>query len=150
MVSTNIKDVYKYNFYDEKFRIAFEFLKTEDLSSLEPGEILLADGVKVSVQFYDTQDASQLKWESHERYFDIQYVIDGEEIVQTASRSGFEISEKYNPERDITFYKDGPLGSSVLLHGGDYVILAPEDVHKPRCKTVKNSPVKKIVIKVPV
>ena len=51
---------------------------------------------------------------------------------------------------DVTFYEDPDYAGQVLLRGGDYVIFAPEDAHKPRCQAGAPLPVKKIVVKVPV
>ena len=56
----------------------------------------------------------------------------------------------YSESGDITFYEDPELSGEVLLNAGDYIVLAPEDAHKPRLVAGKKMPVKKIVIKVPV
>ena len=60
------------------------------------------------------------------------------------------ITRTYDAGNDVTFYEDPALFGQVLLRGGDYVIFAPEDAHKPRCLAGGAMAVKKIVVKVPV
>ena len=65
-------------------------------------------------------------------------------------RDGFAVKTPYSEEKDIVFYEDPAVDGSVLLQAGEYVVLAPEDAHKPRCAAGECAPVKKIVLKVPV
>ena len=141
---------YKYDMTEHKFQIAFSFLKREDLASLPEGWIELGDGVRASVQHYSTMDAKTLDFETHEKYFDVQYLVEGEELLGVCSRKGLTEKIPYAQENDVTFYHEPALSGSVLLYGGDYVVFAPEDAHKPRCAAGAAMPVKKIVIKVPV
>jgi YhcH/YjgK/YiaL family protein len=90
------------------------------------------------------------KFETHDKMFDIQFVVSGEELFGIASRPDLEITEPYNKEKDITFYRDPPYYSSVLLRAGDLIVVAPEDAHKPACMVEKPAPVKKIIVKISV
>lgn len=56
----------------------------------------------------------------------------------------------YNEEKDITFYSDPKKYSKVILNSGDYVVVSPDEAHKPKCMVDTPSKVKKIVVKVPV
>ncbi len=150
MFSFPIGKEYKYDLNDPKFRVSFEFLKRKDLASLQPGSVDLGQGVKANIQHYTTFGWDENLFESHEKFFDIQFLIEGSEIVGVCSREGLEIAKPYNPDSDVTFYKDPAEYGKVLLKGGDFIVLAPEDVHKPRCLSLEKMPVKKIVIKVPV
>lgn len=47
-------------------------------------------------------------------------------------------------------YETPERAGRALLRAGDYVVLAPEDAHKPRCLAGSAMPVRKIVVKVPV
>ncbi len=139
-----------YDLTEPKFTIAFSFLNRTDLAGLPEGWIELDNGVRASVQHYTTMVADALSFETHERFFDIQYLIEGKEFVGCVSRKELVEKTAYNAENDITFYEEPALSGAVLLEAGDYVILAPEDAHKPRCIAGQAMPVKKIVIKVPV
>lgn len=142
---------YKYDLNDRKFRTAFEFLKRKDLADLEPGSCELEDGVKVRILEYDSEAWEDSTWETHDRYFDIQYIVSGSEYMGVCSRDELtEVLKPYNTEKDITLYKDPAVYGKILLRAGDFALLAPEDGHKPSVSVSTSIPMKKIVLKVPV
>ena len=132
---------YKYDFTEKKFQLAFEFLKRKDLAELEPQWIELGEGVRASIQRYDSFAWDANKFETHEKYFDVQYVIEGTEYCGVCSREGLKVAVPYNEANDITFYDDPELYGKVLLKAGDFIVLGPEDVHKPRCAAGKSMPI---------
>lgn len=150
MQFSSIKNLYKYDLTAMKFQTAFAFLKRDDLPTLPEGWIDLGNGVRASVQHYTTMPAQMLDFETHERYFDVQYLIEGVELIGVVDREGLVEKTPYDTENDIAFYEEPLRSGAVLLRTGDYVILAPEDAHKPRCMAGNPTAVKKIVVKVPV
>lgn len=141
---------YKYDFTEKKFQLAFEFLKRKDLADLEPQWIELGEGVRASIQRYDSFAWDANRFETHEKYFDVQYVIEGSEYCGVCLREGLRVAIPYDADGDITFYDDPDHYEKVLLNSGDLIVLGPEDVHKPRCAVDKPMPIKKVVVKVPV
>ena len=99
---------------------------------------------------YTTMDAKTLSFETHERYFDIQYLVEGKEKIGVCTREGLVVKVPYEGTNDITFYEEPPLSGEVLLRARDFVILGPKDAHKPRCIADMPTAVIKIVVKVPV
>jgi len=150
MLTGTIKKELRYEFKNKKFAKAMEFINRKDLSSLAEGWYELGEGVRASVQRYATEDASKLSFETHEKFYDLQYVVSGEEAMGVSTRDGLVVKTPYNGANDITFYKDPKAFGTVVLNAGDYIVLAPEDAHKPRCTVGKSVPVVKIVVKVPV
>ena len=150
MFTAAIGNEYRYDFTEKKFQIAFAFLKREDLADLPEGWIELGEGVRASVQHYTTAPAEELKFETHEKHFDVQYLVEGIELLGCGTRAGMKEAIPYNAADDVTFYDDPDFSGSALLRAGDLVIFAPEDVHKPRVAAGAPMAVKKIVIKVPV
>lgn len=150
MLFSKIGNEYRYNYTAAEFKTAFAFLCRKDLGELPEGWVTLGDGVRASVQHYSTMPAGELAFETHERFFDIQYIIEGAELVGVAERAGLKVKQPYDAGNDVTFYFDPAQAGSVLLTPGDFVVLGPEDAHKPRCAAGKSAPVKKIVVKVPV
>jgi YhcH/YjgK/YiaL family protein len=148
MFQSSIQTAEKYDYLAEKFIASYEFLRRKDLASLPVGTIKLNDDVTVQVHAYDTLAAESARFETHDRMFDIQYVISGQELFGVAPRSSLVVETPYNSEKDITFYRDPPLYGSVLLGAGDFIVVSPEEAHKPRCIAGQVSAVKKIVIKV--
>lgn len=150
MISGSMKSWNKYDMNALKFQTAFSFLQRGDLHLLPEGWVELENGVRASVQHYTTAPARELKYETHERFFDIQYIVEGEEWIGYVSRAGLSVETPYHAENDVTFYKTPEIGGGVYLEAGEYAIFAPEDAHQPRCIGGKATPVIKIVVKVPV
>jgi YhcH/YjgK/YiaL family protein len=138
----------KYDFLAPKFRLAYEFLRRKDLAELPAETLELSRDVLVQVKEYTTKPPAEAKFETHDRMFDIQFVVLGEELFGLAPRAGLEAEAPYDAGKDITFYRDPPHYGSVLLRAGDFIVVTPEDAHKPACMVAQPAPVKKIIVKI--
>lgn len=150
MLTTNVKLAEKYDYLSDKFNKAFAFLRETNLSELPVGNIPIdGEEVYVNVQSYTTMDATTCPFESHRLYFDLQYVVEGEEIFGYEPVERLSPSMEYDKERDLIFYDEPEESGSILLKAGDFAIVPPEDGHAPR-RMSKNGPceVKKLVIKI--
>lgn len=141
---------YQYDLTAPKFQTAFAFLKRQDLAELAEGWYELDNGVRASVQRYTTSPAGELDFESHIRYFDVQYMVSGREFIGVVSAQNLVTKIPYEAGEDIRFYQEPPFSGRIYLQAGDYVVLAPEDAHKPRCAAGVPGAVNKVVVKVPV
>lgn len=135
---------------EKKFTLAFAFLRRGELKEMPEGWYELGEGVRASVQRYVTREAEELSFETHEKFYDVQYVVEGREFMGVSGRTGLLAKSEYDEENDITFYEEPELSGRVLLEAGDYIVLGPEDAHKPRCLAGEAMPVVKVVVKVPV
>jgi biofilm protein TabA len=91
------------------------------------------------------------RFEHHRRYIDIQFIVAGEEVIGWAPADRMQVTEAYDPEKDIAF-GTVPAGEAtpVRLAAGELAVLYPEDGHAPRLAAGRPSPVFKIVVKVAV
>ncbi len=150
MLFSDIAIAEKYNYLEEKFTKAYEWLKSTDITSLQPGSYPIAgDQVVANVQVYTTISPDEALFETHEKFFDIQYVVTGREQFGICKRDGLTVKER-REESDLIFYEEPGLSGSVLLEEGDMIIVAPEDAHKPRCVAGVPCQVRKVVVKVAV
>ena len=140
----------KYDITAPKFQTAFAFLKRSNLAKLSDGWYELDNGVRASVQHYTTFPAADLDFETHVHYFDIQYMVSGQEMIGVVNAKGLTVKVPYDKDNDIEFYNEPTFSGNVFMRTGDYIILAPEDAHKPKCAAGTPMPVAKIVVKVPV
>ena len=148
MLFSNITVAEKYNYLEEKFTKAYEWLRSTDIASLQPGSYPIAgDQVVANVQEYTTISSDEASFETHEKFFDIQYVVSGREQFGVCKREGLTVKER-RAENDLIFYEEPGMSGSVLLEEGDLIIVAPEDAHKPRCVAGVPCQVKKVVVKV--
>ncbi|HUS01841.1 MAG TPA: YhcH/YjgK/YiaL family protein [Chitinophagaceae bacterium] len=136
----NIISIKKY--WDE----AFDYLKNTDLSKIAKGKYPIdGDNVFASVTTDSTKNFDKTNWESHRKYIDLQYVINGEEKIGVPPVSEATVIKEYDEKRDVANYSaDGKLYSATP---GTYFIFFPSDAHRPNITPDNNKVVKKIVIK---
>lgn len=135
----------------EKWDKAFTFLKESKLANLETKRYDI-DGntVFALVSDYLTKNEEDARYEAHQKYIDIQYVIDGNELIGIAPLSSKkEILAAFDSTRDIEFMTVNQ-GKILKATQANFFIFFPEDIHCPGLKDGKNSQVRKIVIKVKV
>ncbi|AJY45522.1 YhcH/YjgK/YiaL family protein [Martelella endophytica] len=127
------------------------FLKETNLENAPEGRIEIdGDRIFASVQDYDTRPAEANRPESHIRYFDIQYVVSGEEAIGFAPlNAGMRAVEDHAEERDILFYDTVAGETSLMMPAGSYAVFYPWDVHRPGCAVAEpGKAVRKVVVKV--
>lgn len=138
----------KYDYFGAKFEAAYKWLAETDLSSMPVGSYPVCDGVTANVQEYTTFPASESSFETHDKFFDVQYVISGKEQFGYCKRDGLVVKTPYDETNDITFYEEPALSGTVLLLPGDMIVVAPKDAHKPRLCADGPEFVRKVVVKV--
>lgn len=149
MICDNLKNKRDYSSINENFKKAFEFLNNNDLNSLELGKYEIdGENVFASVQEYVTKIEEDKKYESHEKYIDIQVIIEGQEIMGYAKVDELVVCEDRRPDSDVIFYNSTLKGSNIKFYPGDYAIFFTEDGHRPGCALGECSKVKKVVVKV--
>ena len=57
---------------------------------------------------------------------------------------------EYDEATDIQYYQTPARHGGAVLHDGDFVIVPPEDAHRPNCQATGPCLVRKIVVKVKV
>ena len=118
MLTTNITLAEKYDYLSDKFKKAFAFLRETDLASLPIGRTEIdGDEVYASVQSYTTMTVEECAFESHLEYFDVQYVVEGEECFGYEPVKNLTPSMDYDAERDLIFYNEPDDAGSVILNG---------------------------------
>ncbi len=148
MYSCSIKIAEKYDYLSEKFRAGYKWLAETDINALADGSYkIMGDDVVASVQSYTTEPAEKRRFEAHDKYFDIQYMASGQEYFGVCHREGLKVCES-RPEKDVYFFEEPKESGMVLLREGDFIVVEPEEAHKPRCSVGTPEKVKKVVIKV--
>jgi biofilm protein TabA len=126
---------------------AFAFMKNNDLNKIAKGKYPIdGDNVYASVTTDSTKDYNKTNWESHRKYIDIQYVIDGEELIGVYPVAKATVTREYDEKREAANYSaDGKLYTA---KPGTFFIFFPSDAHRPNITPGGNKVDKKIVIKV--
>ena len=147
MIIDKIQNSHIYKNISERINKSFEYIRTTDLKNL-PASRYPIDGENIFalVSEYKTKSEQEGKLEVHKKYFDVQYVISGEELMGYVPLGNQQILEPYKEENDIVFYTGD--NSFTKVSEGMFAIFFPEDVHMPGIASSKSSSVKKLVIKV--
>ncbi len=128
---------------------ALEFLKKADFAKMDLGRYELdGDNIFYMVQSYDT-DPQKTVSEAHKKYIDIQFMVDGEELIGVASMCCDKKEIEAKPENDVWFYdcKTEP----ITLFKNSFTVLYPNDLHCPGVATSdKPMTCRKVVVKVKV
>lgn len=147
MIIDQLKNVSQYCSMNSELAEAFQYLLKLDTSNLPAGRYPLGrNGMYMLVQEYNTRLAEDCAWEAHWCYIDIQYMLNGQEIIGYANLSTMEATD-YDDSKD-TLHLRGT-GDHFVLRPGYFVVLMPQDAHKPGMAVDAPQSVKKIVIKVP-
>jgi biofilm protein TabA len=104
-----------------------------------------------SLSTYVTGEPAGKPFETHRRYIDIQAVLSGREVLHWAPLAGLRPRGGYSEAEDIALFEDPPGGGAGLrLEPGAFVVLFPQDAHKPGCSTERGhgEQVRKLVLKV--
>ena len=127
---------------------ALKFLADTDFSKVELGRYeFQGDDIFYMVQRYET-DPDKTISEAHKKYIDIQFMVDGEEIIGVAPISCEKTETEAKPENDVWFYdcKTEPL----TLFKNSFIVLYPNDLHCPGVAVNGAKTCHKVVVKVKV
>ena len=149
-----IDDIVRNISLDNKILAGFSYLKelTPD-SFLELGH---GESIKVTIdgeklfannQKYRTKSIDLAKFEAHQKYIDLQFMVEGIEIIRNSCRIDCRPQGEYNSESDVQFFT-AEFFSSITLKAGMVCILYPEDIHAPGLVYDQSNNVTKSVVKV--
>jgi len=127
-----------------------EYLKTTDFLTMAPGRYDLdGDNFYALVQVNKPVPKRERRAEVHAQYVDIQYVVEGAEIIGYCDVAhGGAVSENLLAKQDVMFYKTVEHESELILTAGMYAIFFPWDIHRPSCYLPPYDTVKKVVLKI--
>jgi YhcH/YjgK/YiaL family protein len=143
-----------------KFKKAFEYLEQVLTSGTEENNRLLSLPVgafeKVDLdetnfgleQVYYSKDREDCFFESHRQYIDVQFILEGEEIIEVGNTDDLKVDIDYNETIDLLKYNMTNNSSIIKLRRGDVAIFFPDDAHMPCVKLHNSDKVVKTVVKV--
>lgn len=133
---------------ERKVQFAIAYLKKLDLGQIGSGIQEVNEDFYYFVQEYKTKKPQDCVLESHRKYIDIQWIVEGEEAIDVVDVSRLQIEQKYSVEKDILLWKPVSNRMRVVLKAGSYVVLYPEDAHMGCIAVDGQTQVKKIIGKI--
>lgn len=149
MILDKIENAELYFGLSERLMKGLKYLKATNFSALEPGKYVL-DGelLYAMVNEYETKVAGSCKLESHQKYIDIQFMLEGDEQVGFLPEAGQVPTEPYNATKDVQFYDE--VVHFFPFRKGQFAIFYPTDLHQPGVTLSAKCSVRKVVVKVAV
>ena len=133
---------------NENFRYVFDFLKEHSLSELASfdGRMdLKNDVVFVGFSTAKGKEIQDAKLEAHDKYIDLQLLIDGDEKMGIKPRKQCNTITIDNlADKDVVFFDDA-CDEYITLKAGEFVVFTPEMAHAPM---ISKGIVKKCVFKI--
>ncbi|WP_027125917.1 YhcH/YjgK/YiaL family protein [Gelidibacter mesophilus] len=126
---------------------ALDYIKNTNFNELPMGRHEIeGDDLFVIYKEYQTKQVDGNLLESHLKYIDVQYIIEGVEQMGITMRHGQTPKKAYDNVDDYMLF-DEPF-DVITVHKGMYAIFFPDDIHMPDITTGEPSNVKKAVVKV--
>jgi YhcH/YjgK/YiaL family protein len=131
-----------------RFATAFDFLSKGDIENLPVGRYEIdGDFVYAMVQRGAGRSREEAFLEAHDRYMDIQLVLNGTDDMGWSPRSMCgEITKPYDDTADVAFYGDAP-SAWISVRAGSFVIFFQGDAHLP---SISSEEIHKVVVKIAV
>ena len=144
MIRDKLKHYKEYERLSDNIKNGLEYLESTDFSKLKDGRYELFGNCYVNIQTYTTKDDAD--FEAHREFADLQYIISGEEQIGVTDYNNCKTTIDYDPIKDIEFLSGE--GAFFTLNEGEFMILYPEDAHKPSIKIDTPKEVRKAVVKI--
>lgn len=131
MIIDTLDNLAKYEAVNPLFKEVVEFLKTNDLNTMEPGKYPIKGAdLFVNITTTKSRTPDQAVLETHRRMIDIQIPLDAPETYGYTPLCRLPELE-YNDEKDITKYGDLMAESFVDCQPGMFAVFFPQDGHAP-------------------
>lgn len=148
MILTSLADADLYAAVHPGIAAALAWLRRFDPATPDGRHEVDGDRVFALVSTYDTGPATEKLFEAHRTHLDVQYVAEGSERILHVPAAPLEVEVPYDEEKDILFFAEPVVASSLLVRAGDVCLLWPGDAHKPGCMAGGRARVRKVVVKV--
>ena len=150
MIKDSISHIDHYTHLSERLSLALNYLRSVDSDTFKEETVEISGSqVYAMHQAYDTESEAGRLYENHNDHIDVQFVLDGTEIIRVTDVRDLAVTTEYNADSDATLYAYGD-GTDVKLDSGDFVVLFPHDAHVPKLMSGSPAAVKKVVVKVAV
>jgi biofilm protein TabA len=149
MIFDTVENLKEYSSFPYIVEI-INFINNTNLHELKDGDISIKDdSLFVKVLRYTPQDPAKNYFETHEHYADLQMIVSGIEAFHVVEKSHLQPTEEFKMDGDFHFYKAKDNISALVLEEGKFILVFPEEAHKPGCMYNRiKEPILKLVFKI--
>lgn len=142
------KPLFRNNVINEFINKNIEISKTLNIGEFQKN--YFNEDLFIISQNVELKNSNYLVYESHEKYYDIHYIVNNIEIINVIEKENLKVQAfESNEEYDYSLYKTDLFDKEIELESNKFIICKFNDIHKVgiNFKNEKQS-VKKIVIKI--
>ncbi len=133
-----------------KTEAILKFIADHDCANLPDGEMEIEGRhLFVRIMSYIPKPAAQNRFETHRLYADVQYLVSGAEIMQTARMKDLTPLTDYDSKGDYQFFTTSGAITDLIVQAGEFAVFYPNQAHRPSCSYEGHQGlVKKLVFKI--
>jgi YhcH/YjgK/YiaL family protein len=147
MIVTDLRNADIYAAIHPNIAQGIAYLRSDAWHEKAPGRYEVdGDNVYAMIQEYETIRMEEGRWEAHQVYTDIQYIVQGSELMGCGDIQTFVPRTTYDAAIDAQFFEG--YANYVEIRAGMFAVFFPADVHMPKIQVAMPQAVKKIVLKV--
>lgn len=147
MIIDKIENVHLYQGIHPGIDNALAYLTKTNFSDVPMGNHEIdGDALFVIFKEYKTKESNGNLLESHLKYIDVQYIVEGVEQMGVTTRTDQVPKKAYDVDADYMLFDESY--DLITVRSGMFVIFFPDDMHMPDLALNKPSHVKKAVFKV--
>jgi len=147
MIIDKIENIALYVGLNNRIEKALKYIQHTDFETIASGRYDLdGDRVYALVNNYDTKAENESCLEAHQKYIDVQYMIEGEELIGYTAFNDQKATKAYDATNDYLLFEEKY--SLISFKKGMFTIFFPEDLHMPGIKIDAPKRIKKVVVKV--
>jgi len=106
------------------------------------------DHMFVNVQAYESKPREQCHFESHRRFVDLQYVMEGIEGIDYRPAGELTPNGDFDEEKDFQLYHPADPLCLLPVCGNAFCVFFPGDAHRPKVAVGDPAPLRKLVVKI--
>jgi biofilm protein TabA len=130
MIFDNIRNKARYLSLHPDIDAVFARLESMTAES-EAGRYPISDNAFVNHMTITTIPEEKGIFEGHARYADLQFVVEGCEVIDYCDGKDRPLAEDKLAESDLCIYESPENYTRHVLHKGDFVLLFPGEAHRP-------------------
>lgn len=104
--------------------------------------------IYANVHGYETQPRANCRFEAHRKYVDLQFCINGSELIEFQETDDLKAITDYDEKKDVQFYSDQRAHSVVHIKPGSFATFHPNEAHMPKLTDELSKEIFKLVIKI--
>ncbi len=146
MILDTIHNAERYHAMHPGFKAAFDWLKSRTTGPRLPAGRQDIDGSRLyaTVITEGGRGQARARFETHRRYIDIQYVVEGFDLMGWRHLDSTLKGKGFDAAKDLEFYEERPEWW-IPVPSGHFAVFFPEDAHAPMAG---ETPMYKLVAKV--